>query len=583
MSFDWKSTTFILQASGAATADRLADFKAYLAANMKAGLNTITLFTPVPVDPVSGDIKAAFTPGNAYNAQAKSPEYMGAFTTAAHEVGFKVIWKPQFNFDQKATNNINEHAASPSFNVPHFLAGAKTFWEQWAPAAQRYGADMVVVSTENGEFATKQEAAWRDIIATVRKSYSGLLTYAENNIISRDYGPGPDDIPFWDALDFIGVDAYNPVGSGGSTSYEVALRDFHANQVNIRDGGPRIDIPAVLKALSEKVGKPVFFAEFGIRSAAGASAAPAKFEIQPGEVVDYQEQYNYYKAFLDIYQNQPWVVGVNTWNEHNENTPYPTHPFWNNYFEPFGRLAGDFLEKPAGALLADYWLDKNAPGRSVSALRNPDGSFVDNGVVVGGAGADSFTGLGGTYRAYGGSKTDIAVFVGTQSSFTVSREGAALKVVDSTGKEGSGTLYDVERIKFGDVAKAYDTDGNAGQAYRLYQAAFNRTPDQGGLGYQMKALDDGLSLVQVAQNFINSPEFSAAYGSLNTTQFVTQLYQNVLHRAPDAGGLAYHTGNLDSGTNTRAQVLVGFSESPENQAALIGVIQNGMAYTPSAA
>jgi serralysin len=53
----------------------------------------------------------------------------------------------------------------------------------------------------------------------------------------------------------------------------------------------------------------------------------------------------------------------------------------------------------------------------------------------------------------------------------------------------------------------------------------------------------------------------------------------VLHRAPDAGGLAYHTGNLDSGGNSRAQVLVGFSESPENQAALIGVIQGGMAYS----
>ena len=55
----------------------------------------------------------------------------------------------------------------------------------------------------------------------------------------------------------------------------------------------------------------------------------------------------------------------------------------------------------------------------------------------------------------------------------------------------------------------------------------------------MNALDQGLNISQVAQNFINSPEFSATYGSLNDTQFVTQLYANVLHRAPDDGGLAY--------------------------------------------
>jgi hypothetical protein len=510
LSFDWKSTTFVLQSPGAATAERLADFKAYLAANMKAGLNTITLFTPVPVDPITGDVKTAFTQGNAYNAEAKSADYVGAFTNAAHEVGFKVIWKPQFNLDQTPTGNINEYSTSPSsFNVPHFLDSVKTFWAQWAPAAQRYGADMLIFSTENGEYATatKYESAWRDIIATVRKSYSGPLTYAENNIVARDYGPGPDDIKFWDALDYIGVDAYNPVGSGGSTSYEEALRDLHANAVNIRDTGPKIDIPAVLKALSEKWSKPVFFAEFGIRSVAGASSAPAQFELRPGETVDYQEQYNYYKAFLDIYQNEPWVVGVSTWNEHNETTPYPTHPFWNNYTESFSRFAGDFLEKPAGQLVADYWLDKNAPGKTVRALHNADGSFIENGVLVGGAGADTFSSLGGTYRAFGGSKTDIVAFAGKQDSFTVVRDGAALKVIDKTGKEGSGTLYDVERIKFADVAKAYDTDGNAGQAYRLYQAAFNRTPDQGGLGFQMKALDDGLTLTQVAQNFINSLNF----------------------------------------------------------------------------
>ena len=139
-------------------------------------------------------------------------------------------------------------------------------------------------------------------------------------------------------------------------------------------------------------------------------------------------------------------------------------------------------------------------------------------------------------------------------------------------------LAGIERIAFTGGGIALDTDGNGGMAYRLYQAAFNRTPDHSGLGYQMQALDNGLSLSQVAANFIASPEFQQTYGALNNTQFVTQLYQNVLHRAPDEGGLAYHVGNLAGGM-ARANVLMGFSESPENQAALIGAIGNGMLYT----
>ena len=79
----------------------------------------------------------------------------------------------------------------------------------------------------------------------------------------------------------------------------------------------------------------------------------------------------------------------------------------------------------------------------------------------------------------------------------------------------------------------------------------------------------GFSLTQVAQGFIDSPEFAATYGSLSNSDFVTQLYANVLHRAPDAEGLKFHVDLLNAGTVSRAQDLAGFSGSPETQAALI--------------
>ena len=196
--------------------------------------------------------------------------------------------------------------------------------------------------------------------------------------------------------------------------------------------------------------------------------------------------------------------------------------------------------------------------------------------LTGTAGNDKLSGLGGDDRLDGAAGTDTAVYLGARSSYTISKTAAGYTVASTA--EGTDTLVNIERLQFADTRVAIDINGNGGMAYRLYQAAFNRTPDQGGLGFQMKALDDGLNIAQVAANFIASPEFTATYGALDNTKFVTQLYANVLHRAPDASGLAFHVGNLSTGANTRANVLVGFSESPENQAALIGSIQNGMVY-----
>lgn len=175
----------------------------------------------------------------------------------------------------------------------------------------------------------------------------------------------------------------------------------------------------------------------------------------------------------------------------------------------------------------------------------------------------------------GSNGLDTAIYSGARADYTLARDGGSFTV--SGPSDGADTLTGVERLRFGDSQVALDIDGNAGKAYRLYKAAFDRTPDLGGLGYQMNVLDQGFSLAQVASAFIASPEFQSMYGNVTDTQFVTLLYQNVLDRAPDAGGLAYHLNDLAHGT-TRAQILSNFSESPENQANVIGAIANGMTY-----
>lgn len=105
-----------------------------------------------------------------------------------------------------------------------------------------------------------------------------------------------------------------------------------------------------------------------------------------------------------------------------------------------------------------------------------------------------------------------------------------------------------------------------GLAARLYRSALGRYPDKGGLIYQANAIATSSHLA-VAANFMASPEFQGRYGpSTTNSEFVNLLYANVLGRAPDAAGFTYHVANLDAGQD-RAQLLINFSESPENVAA----------------
>lgn len=105
-------------------------------------------------------------------------------------------------------------------------------------------------------------------------------------------------------------------------------------------------------------------------------------------------------------------------------------------------------------------------------------------------------------------------------------------------------------------------------ASRLYQAAFGRAPDAAGLMANSRSLVQGASLNQVAAGFVTSAEFVSRYGTdSSNADFVNTLYQNVLHRAGDAAG-AQGWSNALAGGMSRADVLIGFSESNENRNAL---------------
>ncbi len=196
--------------------------------------------------------------------------------------------------------------------------------------------------------------------------------------------------------------------------------------------------------------------------------------------------------------------------------------------------------------------------------------------LAGSSGNDTFRSGAGAQEMNGGAGIDTLEISGSRANHTIMRTGDAVQINSVSSID---TLVNIERVKFADAAIALDVNGNGGQAYRLYQAAFDRKPDIGGLGYWMGQLDQGKSLTDVAWGFTHSDEFANLYGrNVSNADFVARLYANVLDRLPDAGGFSGWTKALDSGAWSREQVLVGFSESPENQANLIGMIQNGFEY-----
>ncbi|WP_299031809.1 DUF4214 domain-containing protein [uncultured Sulfitobacter sp.] len=147
-------------------------------------------------------------------------------------------------------------------------------------------------------------------------------------------------------------------------------------------------------------------------------------------------------------------------------------------------------------------------------------------MILGAEGADTIAGSSGADTIHGGSGNDMLI----------------------------GGIFDAE------------FDPLAATVYRLYRATLDRAPDAGGHRGWIDILSQGQrDLRDVAGGFVNSGEFARTYGATSDAGFVTLLYNNVLDRAPDAGGLRGWTDVLANGAS-RAQVVVGFSESAEFKA-----------------
>ncbi|WP_342116889.1 type I secretion C-terminal target domain-containing protein [Pseudoduganella sp. OTU4001] len=232
--------------------------------------------------------------------------------------------------------------------------------------------------------------------------------------------------------------------------------------------------------------------------------------------------------------------------------------------------------------------DRIVAGDKADTISGEDGNdnlygLAGDDILRGGEGNDRLWGGVGNDRVEGGAGIDTAYMQTLAAGTKILIENGTAKVQDVTGTYGTDTLVGVERLFLSDKCIALDVgaDGTAGKLYRVYQAAFDRKPDGGGIGFWIGQADAGTSMNDIANGFVASEEFRKLYGATpGNRELVARLYQNVLHREGEKDGVDFWVGVLDKKSASVAEVLVAFAESAENVQAIAKVIGTGFEYTP---
>ena len=117
-------------------------------------------------------------------------------------------------------------------------------------------------------------------------------------------------MPFWDALDYIGIDAYFPLADPADPAppaQQLAAAWSGRGYLN------------AIAALSRRTGRQVLFTEIGYRAIHTAAVHPSSWQARAA--TDTGAQANAYEAFYTAVAGQPWMAGVYWWAVDPDPTP----------------------------------------------------------------------------------------------------------------------------------------------------------------------------------------------------------------------------------------------------------------------
>ena len=232
----------------------------------------------------------------------------------AEERGMGVILKPHVWIGRYSAEGQSRHAIGfdTAADWAAWEAEYRTFLMHYARLAQEVDARVLILGSELRRVARERPAFWHDLAGAVRAEYDGDLSYAAN------WNDDLREIRFWDALDYIGVQAYFPLSENdGSGSDAAGDSDLRLSPEKLSRGW---DAHAeMLASVSEVVERPVLFTEIGYRSAPDAASAPWRWpEDAETEAPDPEMQAACYRAFFHRLGDAPWLGGAIVWKWHPE-------------------------------------------------------------------------------------------------------------------------------------------------------------------------------------------------------------------------------------------------------------------------
>jgi hypothetical protein len=167
-----------------------------------------------------------------------------------------------------------------------------SFILEYANLAQQVGAELFCIGTELEQFIVHRPGYWNRLITDIKSVYSGKLTYAAN---WDEY----KRVPFWEQLDYIGVDAYFPVSECQTPSLEESKKGW-------------VKWKEELRVVSERENRNILFAEFGYRSVDYAGKEPWRSD-RSLTVTNHEAQSNTTKALFEEIWDEEWFAGGFIW------------------------------------------------------------------------------------------------------------------------------------------------------------------------------------------------------------------------------------------------------------------------------
>lgn len=207
-----------------------------------------------------------------------------------HANGLEVMLKPQLWIWRGEFTGTMSMATEADWK--ELEASYEDFILAYATLAEETGVRIFCVGTELRRFVEQRPEFWQGLIRKVRAVYSGKLTYAAN---WDEY----QETPFWQELDYIGIDAYFPLSEDKTPAVGTLLKAWEPWRDKMEE-------------LSKKVKRGVLFTEFGYRSIDYTAWKPWMASREDG-AVNLDAQVNAKKALFETFWKEDWFAGGFVW------------------------------------------------------------------------------------------------------------------------------------------------------------------------------------------------------------------------------------------------------------------------------